>query len=379
MNNTKWTFCLRLLKISSLFGLIGLFLLSIQPSFAQDGLIASEAEAVAPPTGLPSSYNWNIEDCSGRAINDNYDGSNPVVEDDSNGPNGLPCQSYGLDLYEDLEYGAVDSSTEENAECADIEWFRVTSDATWAYIEFDQVAHDAVCSSHQIAIEFDVDADTESLRSDYLIYGGSSSCNEGAWTDAKDASWEGYRDANNDAGGANPGTGATCSLPINKDGNDPLTSSHLGSNKFYKDGEDGCSDKYDGTSDGDNGDGFETDHKLDGGDEVYCRWDGDKLHVAIRRTYLGLSNPDNGVRVRGHSDQQSSFDKAKMYAHDLNDADFLGSSRRDNVDWHTGSNATSISLSDLQVTTPVNLTILTTFLLFTILSIGSVLALRQRD
>lgn len=388
MVNSKWTFCLRLLKISGVFGLIGFSLLAIQPSYAQINQPASSNEAVmAAPTTDPSTftYAYEIEDCSGRTANDNYDGSDPVVEDDTNGPNGLPCQSYGLDLYEDLEYGAVGSEKEEEAECADIEYFRVGSDDTWIFIQFDQVSHEDGCGSHQVAIEFDVDATgamPESLRSDFLYYGATANCAEGTWTDGGAAAgWQGFEDVNNDAGGAEPGTGSTCTLPINKDGNDPLTSGDLGSNKYYANGEDGCSDKYDADeSDGDTGDGFESDHKVDGGDQLYCRWDADKFHVAIRRSHMGLSNPASNVRVRGHSDQQSSFDKAKMYDHDANDADFLGSARRDNVDWYTGGNPLAVNLEALQVTlSTADLTIAIVFLLLTAMTAAAWILLRRAN
>jgi hypothetical protein len=186
-------------------------------------------------------------------------------------------------------------------------------------------------------------------------------CAAGAWTDGKDIGWHGYSDANNNVGGADPGTGATCYSPIDPAPR-PLTKNDLIGGKFYENGQDGCSDKYNADQqDGTQGDGYEVDNKLDAGDLVYCRWDGDKLHVAVKRTYVGMANPDPDVRVRGWSDQQTSYDKGKFYEHDWKDPDFLGSDRRDNVDWSTGDNPNAVTLRSLQTTNlpgPVTLALL---------------------
>lgn len=339
----------------------------------------SAALAPMAPPSPPATYQYNVQDCSGLDAQ-GYSGSNPVVEGTQIGPKGLPCQSYGLDLYENLEYGAAGTSTRDNAQCADIEWFRVGSDATWIYLEWDQVSRNpSQCGSHVVAVEFDVDASSESLRSDYVIYGGSVNCAEGTWTDGKNIGWQGYFDSNNNVGGANPGTGATCTSPIDPSPR-PLTKNDLIGQKFYEGGADGCSDKYDADqSDGVQGDGYNADNKLDGGDLVYCRWDGDKLHVAVKKSYVSIASSDPDVRVRGWSDQQTSFDKAKFYEHDWKDPDFLGSDRRDNVDWTSGDNPNAIDLRETAATRVSNFFALgLVFMIAVAAVLMLVLRLRQR-
>jgi hypothetical protein len=149
-------------------------------------------------------------------------------------------------------------------------------------------------------------------------------------------------------GGADPGTGSACYSPI-QPAPRPLRVGDLNGSKFYANGQDGCSDKYNADqSSGNAGDGYETDNKMDAGDLVYCRWDVDKFRVAVKRTYVGITTfPDPDVRVRGWSDQQTSFDKGTFSEHDWKDPDFLGSDRRDNVDWTPGS-PTAVALHSLQ-------------------------------
>lgn len=291
-------------------------------ALAVAGASATAAPVAAQP-GTPT-YSDSIADCHGRSAQQ-YNNGSPLCE--------MGCQSFNADLYENLEYGSPGSGTEESAKCSDIETFRIGSDGTWLYFEWDMEGPwTSNCTSMQLGVEFDVNASTEQggsgqgagPRGDFYITGTSNGCkgSDGdTWKDAfSSLGWTGWGDGNDDVGDGDPRTGdSTCTA---------------------------CPDGS-GSADGYNTDLSEPT------DTVYCRnptADPDRIQVAVRRTYLsGLTNPtDPDVRIRPWTNQQSSIPADKLYWHDEQVCTDLGGWRLDNTDWNAAP--TAITLAGLSAT-----------------------------
>ncbi len=311
----------------------------------------------AAPAGLPGSYAFTVSDCNGPTENARFDSSDPVYESLTTNPvTGTPCQSFALDIYENLQYTAQ-SGNDDTAGCADIVNFSGVSDSTWLYAEWEMYGAGGgagggdcfnVNSSHHYALEIDNDAITD-LRGDWVVYGVSNGCGDGSWTDMGGISVELWEDSNNDLGADDSTQGETCTLPIQGTPR-PLSKSDLGDGKTYEDGpdagsapDDGCSNRNpaEGSSDSyDNGGSIPS-------DTAYCRWDGVNFHLAIRLSAVGLTSSSPNVRLKPWSDMSTSFSKDSFPEHDHRDPDFLGGARRDNLDWHTGADPTAIELVTL--------------------------------
>jgi len=182
------------------------------------------------------------------------------------------CSDYSIDLYEDLDY-----SVAPEAATADIQAVRTGFDSEYFYIEYDFVDDWNVSYStgHQVALEFEVDADTESGRGDYLVniyqkteFSGPS------WIDAYDlGDYDPYVDGNNDVGGGN------------------VAASDFG---------------------GSQGDGYETSISKNNCD-VLARVVNGNFQIAVRKSALGSPA---GAFIRATSAQSSSLSPNTFFIHD---------------------------------------------------------------
>ena len=184
------------------------------------------------------------------------------------------CESYATDFYEHIAYPG------DSARTADIAVVRAGSDTDYYYFEFDFVNPWSPVQSvgHNVVLEIDTDASSESGRGDFYIgLVQKIEFNSTSWIDAdNEGGYESYSDSNNDVGGAQP-----------------LVSDFGGSS----------------------GDGYETDVSQ-GPDMVWARIVGGNFQVAIRRTVIG--DPQIAY-FRPWSRQSTSLSKDKLYFHDQND------------------------------------------------------------
>ena len=198
------------------------------------------------------------------------------TENDCSGPaqQGSPgCESYATDLYEHINYSTASAPT------ADIAFVRAGFDTDYYYFEYDFVNpwSSAQSTGHNVVIEVDTDAATESGRGDFYIgLFQKTVFNSLSWIDAyNQGGYESYSDDNNDVGGAQP-----------------LASDFGGSQ----------------------GDGYETDVNQ-GPDRVWARIVGGNFQVAIRNTVIGSPLI---AYFRPWSRQSTSLSKDKLYFHDQN-------------------------------------------------------------
>ncbi len=267
------------------------------------------ALAAAPPAGA-LVFNITSTDCFGEDEQSRDSEYKSIPED----PDG--CQSYGQDLYENLNYKGSDGP---QAACADIQTFSVyTGDTTWFYFEYDmagEVSKD-ICSSMNLEMELDYldDGLSSGVRiPDLYVQGHPADCGL-SWTDAMDdVDFKAFIDANNDMGGDNPRVGDACDL-----GTYPLPA--------------GCSD-----FDIKNSDGYET-TLGEPADQIYCRRVGsptDKVQIAIRRSFDSAEGPDqeilNPVVMRPFSNQSSSIGPDKMFWHDWQKQSDMDGANIDNL------------------------------------------------
>ena len=184
------------------------------------------------------------------------------------------CESYATDLYEHILYPSSSART------ADIEVVRAGFDADYYYFEYDFVNPWSPVQStgHNIVLEVDTDAATETGRGDYFIgLFQKADFNSTTWIDAfVQGGYYSHVDSNNDVGGAQP-----------------LVSDFGGSS----------------------GDGYESDISQ-GTDMVWARIVGGNFQIAIRRTVIG--DPQIAY-FRPWSRQSTSLAKDKLYFHDQND------------------------------------------------------------
>ncbi len=219
------------------------------------------ASLTATRTLAAPDPNWSVQftmsDCSGPA----QQGT-------------ASCESYATDLYEHITYPSSSART------ADIAVVRAGFDADYYYFEYDFVNPWSPVQStgHNVVIEVDTDASSESGRGDFYIgLFQKSEFDSASWIDAfVQGGYESYSDNNDDVGGAQP-----------------LISDFGGSS----------------------GDGYETDVSQ-GLDMVWARIVAGNFQVAIRRTVIG--DPQIAW-FRPWSRQSTSLSKDKLYFHDQND------------------------------------------------------------
>ncbi len=184
------------------------------------------------------------------------------------------CESYAADLFEHIQYPSPTART------ADIDVVRAGFDTDYYYFEYDFITpwSSGQSTGHNIVLEVDVDAATETGRGDFYIgVFQKVEFNSTSWVDAfSQGGYDSHLDANDDVGGAQP-----------------LISD------------------FGGTQ----GDGYESD-VTQGPDMVWARIVSGNFQIAIRRTTIG--DPQIAY-FRPWSRQSTSLAKDKLYFHDQND------------------------------------------------------------
>ena len=184
------------------------------------------------------------------------------------------CDDYSTDFYENVDYTVA-----ATAITSDIQTTNYGFDSTYFYFEYDFVGpYDPSNSTgHQVVIELDVDAATETNRADYYVgLFQKSEFNTTTWIDAYvQGGYEVAHDDNDDVGGPNP------------------TTSDFG---------------------GSPGDGYDN-VVSQAADQVWARVVNGNFQVAIKRTLIG--SPSRS-RARLWSRQSTSLSKDKLYFHDQN-------------------------------------------------------------